>query len=329
MQHVRSREISPAGRPAQHQIVPTGAPRAVQATLSSHYLGLPLPPAPIAMRRHEVQSLVEAPPTSTGASSEDAIELRSKNCESLSQRSGDFGRIWQYPCPIGQNTGRLRNSPDSRGENRIVDSRHAAAAERLVEDLNRLRLEVGNPSLGRLAQLSGGQLSKSTLDDHLSRRRVRLPSWHLVAAYVTACHHAAASTGLDVERLGTLNDWHRRYTAALEGDVSAQCPIKREAANKHGARVGQDPEAPAELTTRLVPPAGPSLVRGQRSHNLNQPALTESAKALKNLPVLDKPAVHNSDDELEISAQGAGKWLVHWLPAKPSTTEPGIGCVRV
>src|SRR5690348_2627845 len=110
-----------------------------------------------------------------------------KNRECFSLRPGNFGNIWPKPCLMGQDTGRLRKTPDDRSSGgRLMDSRHAEAAKRLVEDLNQLRLEVGNPSLGRLAQLSRGQLSKSTLDDHLSRRRVRLPPWHLVAAYVTA-----------------------------------------------------------------------------------------------------------------------------------------------
>ena len=85
-----------------------------------------------------------------------------------------------------------------------MDSGQAETVRRLIDDLNRLRLEVGSPPLGRLERLSRGQLSKTTLDDHLSYRRVRLPPWHLVAAYVTACHHAAASTGIGVERLGNL-----------------------------------------------------------------------------------------------------------------------------
>ena len=83
------------------------------------------------------------------------------------------------------------------GGDGIVDSGHAEAAGRLIEDLNRLRREVGNPSLGRLAQLSGGQFRKTTLDDHLAHRRVRLPQWDLVAAFITACHRAATAESAD------------------------------------------------------------------------------------------------------------------------------------
>jgi hypothetical protein len=205
-----------------------------------------------------------------------------------------------------------------------VDSGRTEAVKRLIDDLNQLRLEVGNPSLGRLEQLSGGQLSKTTLDDHLSNRRVRLPPWHLVATYVTACQHAAAATGLDVERLGTLKDWHGRYLAAVTGDANARCPIGREAiiVKRDDSQVGQDPTSPSKPTTRLMPSAKSPFATGQQPDNLNQPTLSESTRILKDWPpVLNKPAVDSSDDELQISAQGAGKWLVRWLPPKPPTSE--------
>lgn len=102
---------------------------------------------------------------------------------------------------------------------------HAAAVRQFVEHLNILRRESGNPSLGRLVELSEHKLLKNTLDDHLSGRRVRLPTWELVAAYVVACHRAAASTGLEVQALGGLRDWHNRYKAALEGNAQASCPV--------------------------------------------------------------------------------------------------------
>lgn len=209
------------------------------------------------------------------------------------------------------------------GEGGIVDSGRTVAVDRLIDDLNRLRLEVGNPSLGRLEQLSRGQLSKTTLDDHLAYRRVRLPPWHLVAAYVAACHHAAAATGLDVERLGTLKDWHGRYLAAVTGDSNAQYPIGREATSKrHSARVGQHPESSGQPTRRLTPSVGTPFLRGQRPYNLYHPTLSENTPISKEWPTtLDKPTINNSDDELEISAQGGSKWLVHWLPPKPPTSK--------
>ena len=107
-----------------------------------------------------------------------------------------------------------------------MESRHAAATQQFIKELNLLRLEAGNPSLGLLAHLSGRMLVKTTLDDHLSGRRARLPSWQLVSAYVSACHRAAASTGLSVENLGSVPDWYARYKAAMEGDSEAPCPVQ-------------------------------------------------------------------------------------------------------
>jgi hypothetical protein len=110
-----------------------------------------------------------------------------------------------------------------------MDTLHALAAERLIADLNKLRLAAGSPSLGQLVRLSQRKLSKSTLNDHLSGRRAKLPPWRLVSAYVAACHAAAESTGLDLAKLGTLEEWHTRWVAALNGKNDAISPIKESA----------------------------------------------------------------------------------------------------
>lgn len=101
-----------------------------------------------------------------------------------------------------------------------------AAKELFIEHLNVLRHKAGNPSLAWLEQLSGRKLVKTTLDDHLSGRRAGLPPWQLVAAYVDACHHAADATGLDARKLGSLQEWHASYQAALERDSEVPCPIQ-------------------------------------------------------------------------------------------------------
>jgi hypothetical protein len=106
-----------------------------------------------------------------------------------------------------------------------MDELHTEARTRLVADLVQLRQEAGEPSLGQLVKASNGNLSRSTLDDHLSGRRERLPSWRLVSAYVDACHSFARSTGLDTARLGTMEEWRVRFAAALKG-VTAASPIR-------------------------------------------------------------------------------------------------------
>lgn len=100
-----------------------------------------------------------------------------------------------------------------------IERSHGPAAEYLISELNSLRRAAGNPSLGQLVRLSQHKLAKATLDDHLAGRRTRLPPWRLVSAYVSACHEAAASTGIDVRGLGTLEEWYTVWKAALEGDV--------------------------------------------------------------------------------------------------------------
>lgn len=107
-----------------------------------------------------------------------------------------------------------------------MGSEHTAK-DQFIEHLNVLRHEAGKPSLGWLEQLSGHKFVKTTLDDHLSGRRTGLPPWQLVAAYVDACHRAADATGLDARKLGSLEEWHHRYGAALAGDSKAPCPVRQ------------------------------------------------------------------------------------------------------
>jgi len=97
-----------------------------------------------------------------------------------------------------------------------MEPERMSVVERLIYDLNSLRRDAGEPSLSQLARLSNRKLSKSTIHDHLSGRRTQLPTWRLVSAYVSACHAAAASTGLEVGRLGTLDEWHARWDAAKD-----------------------------------------------------------------------------------------------------------------
>jgi len=120
--------------------------------------------------------------------------------------------------------GLVRTHPDALGGGPKIIEHERTARELLIADLNSLRQDAGGPSLGQLVRLSQRKLSKSTLDDHLSGRRTRLPSWRLVSAYVSACHAAAAATGLDVERLGTLDEWHARWSTALKGDFEVENP---------------------------------------------------------------------------------------------------------
>jgi FHA domain len=127
-----------------------------------------------------------------------------------------------------------RWSPDGSGRSRtsyrwgcgILDSLQASAKELFIADLNRLRDEAGQPSLAELVQRADGKFSKSTIDDHLSTRRVLIPNWRLTSAYVLSCHAAAEATGLNVERLGTIEEWRIRWAAAKNNDRDAVSPIR-------------------------------------------------------------------------------------------------------
>jgi Inner membrane component of T3SS, cytoplasmic domain/zinc-ribbon domain len=142
-----------------------------------------------------------------------------------------------------------------------MDSRHVVAAQRFIECLNILRLEAGNPSLGHLEKLSDRRLLKSTLDDHLSGRRVHLPTWQLVAHYVSACRSAAASSGLDDGKLGNLQDWHAFYRAALEGNSDTPCPVRSQADDRD------------DLT-------GQGSIAGEQSETRNTTAMIEGIRCV-------------------------------------------------
>jgi FHA domain len=119
----------------------------------------------------------------------------------------------------------IRTTPDDSGQHldgshKLMDLSHEDARERLLASMKLLREEVGNPSLGDLVKQSGKHFSKSTLDDHLSGRRTQLPSWRLVAAYVSACHESAKLTGIDTIDFETLEEWRTRWLSALRGDES-------------------------------------------------------------------------------------------------------------
>lgn len=107
-----------------------------------------------------------------------------------------------------------------------MDSSHNKAIALLINELRELRRRSGSPSIGELVRLSQNKVPRSTLNGYLSGRRVSLPPWRLVSAYVVACHAAAESTGLDRGRLGTLDEWHARWDAARMGDCEAVGPIR-------------------------------------------------------------------------------------------------------
>ena len=108
----------------------------------------------------------------------------------------------------------------------ISDAPCEAARERLIADLNFLRQEVGRPSLGRLVSLSDHKFSKTALDEQLSGKRSNIPSWQFVAAYIRACHAAASETGLEANRLGSIDEWLQYWKAIEQGNLAVGNPIR-------------------------------------------------------------------------------------------------------
>ncbi|PZG39650.1 hypothetical protein C1I98_23435, partial [Spongiactinospora gelatinilytica] len=63
-------------------------------------------------------------------------------------------------------------------------------------------------ALSERSELPGSRpLIKSTTQEILSGKRVRLPDWQWVSAFVRACHAAAAESGLPTDGLGTVQEW--------------------------------------------------------------------------------------------------------------------------
>jgi PQQ-like domain len=132
----------------------------------------------------------------------------------------------------------------------MTERKPAPAVASFTEDLNRLCDAAGRPPLSRLHALT--KVAQSTIDDHLSGRRLNVPSWAFVSALVTACHQVAGETGLDRERLGSLSEWQTRYLAARRGDLAAPSPV-------HALAPGAGPERAGPGQPRMAGPREPGL----------------------------------------------------------------------
>lgn len=98
------------------------------------------------------------------------------------------------------------------------------AARRFVSDLVRLRQDAGMPSYSTLERVSDRRLSRSTMSDILTGKRVRLPEWRFVAVFVAACRAAAQESSLNPDDLGTPAAWKRRWDEAVSGFADTSYP---------------------------------------------------------------------------------------------------------
>jgi pSer/pThr/pTyr-binding forkhead associated (FHA) protein len=215
--------------------------------------------------------------------------------------------------------GCFRTNPDDTGRwhgwEVEIGNPQEEARDRFIVDLRRLREEAGQPSLGQLVKLSGHKFSKSTLDDHLSGRRSRLPSWRFVAAFVEACHAAADSTGLDVSQLGTIDEWRTRWLKAFR-DPSRQAsrPLQSSAKTQKldAEKVRQMLSRPPVLVNDLEDPEyHPRASTGPFLTLIGERELLELSDMQNNIGVLviinDIPSTQEQftlDDDLVVIGRG-------------------------
>jgi Inner membrane component of T3SS, cytoplasmic domain len=101
-----------------------------------------------------------------------------------------------------------------------VTTSQTRATSLLIDDLRQLQRRAGSPTLGELAGYSQ-KMPEVTFRRLISRHRSSLPPWAQVAAFVTACHAAAESTGINKDQLGTLEEWSARWESARSGDLGS------------------------------------------------------------------------------------------------------------
>jgi tetratricopeptide (TPR) repeat protein len=127
------------------------------------------------------------------------------------------------------------------------------AAQQFVAHLRKLHDRVGKPSYAELERASNHVLKKSTVSDILQGKRLKIPQWSRVAAFIAACRKLAEETGLDPMQLGTIEGWREAYSDAREGRINPDFP-----------GLADPPPVPA-------PPGRPDAGPGTTSVVLTQP----------------------------------------------------------
>lgn len=107
----------------------------------------------------------------------------------------------------------------------------------LCTELHVLYLKVGAPPFSKLQKLSNQlaaersdvqYLSKSSINDTVRGKRVRLPDWPWVYSFVTVCHtYAARSRPPVTDHLADMAQWQTRWYRAKRACMpTAPWPIR-------------------------------------------------------------------------------------------------------
>jgi hypothetical protein len=135
-------------------------------------------------------------------------------------------------------------------------------AEQFRLDLIQLRQMAGIPSYSALETASRHRLKRATVSDVLGGKRVKLPDWPFVSAFVAACRQLAEDNRLDSADLGTVADWKRHWDTAVAGHIGTRFPGRGLPADPPTPSAGESQEmtaTPLRSDEAIPPPPADSL----------------------------------------------------------------------
>jgi tetratricopeptide (TPR) repeat protein len=153
-----------------------------------------------------------------------------------------------------------RRDPKSllRGGGRATSvSAQDDVARQFTHHLVALRQMAGKPSFSTLEKAGReGLLKRATVSDILGGKRVQLPDWRFVRAFLEACRAIAEENGLDPAQLGTIADWKHAWDSASSGLIGTRFPGLGSSLDPAAASAGEEPVPVANAEAR--PPAATS-----------------------------------------------------------------------
>jgi tetratricopeptide (TPR) repeat protein len=149
-------------------------------------------------------------------------------------------------------------------------------ARQFTNHLVVLRQMAGRPSYSALEKASDHHLKRATVSDILTGKRVGLPDWPFVRAFLEACRAIAGNYGLNPADLGTNADWKSAWDSASSGLIGTRFPGLGSSLDPQPTPPGSTPAAepwpPVATSTRAAPriggqvPPQTSVFVGRESH---------------------------------------------------------------